>query len=273
MAFSKLDWQETILRGAGKDLSHAEMRILMTMSTYADSRSGGSIHPGKKRIADDTGCSRTTVDDAIRKFIERGYLRLTQQGGNQVRRGYANVYKLTYPKWVLGNDTRTPATGHEESESSPQGDSPLDEGPHSLDTRPPVSGHEAPQPLGSHPVIDPVIYPVNMGALNSPSLSDASRNLPVNLSEPARAELVEAIQSLADALITDCPPEEYEEAEEHLHSAIALHLGDEAQDLWVHEWKVAGPQTTPAGAEKKLNHFIGHMVKTGYPITAMEGAA
>ena len=55
VAFSKLDWQETILRGAGKDLSHAEMRILMTMSTYADSRSGGSIHPGKKRIADDTG--------------------------------------------------------------------------------------------------------------------------------------------------------------------------------------------------------------------------
>lgn len=273
MGFSKLDWQETILRGAGKDLSHAEMRILMTMSTYADSRNGGSIHPGKKRIADDTGCSRTTVDDAIRKFIERGYLRLTQQGGNQVRRGYANVYKLTYPKWVLGNDTRTPATGHEESESSPQGDASLDQGPHSLDTRTPVSGHEAPQSLGSHPVIDPVIYPVNMGALNSPSLSDTPRNRPVILPDPARADLIESIQLSAETMGSTYSPEEHCAAEDDLHSAIALHLGDEAQELWEHEWKVAGPQTTPAGAEQKLNHFIGHMVKTGCPITAMEGAA
>lgn len=148
MAFSKLDWQQTILRGAGKDLSHAEVRILMTMSTYADSRDGGRIHPGKKRIAEDTGCSRTTVDSAISKFLDRGYLRLIQQGGNQVRRGFANVYQLAYPKWVLGNDTRTPATGHDETATHPQGDSSLDQGPHSLDTRTPMSGHEAPPAIG-----------------------------------------------------------------------------------------------------------------------------
>lgn len=135
-----------------------------------------------------------------------------------------------------------------------------------MDTKPP-------QPLGSHPVIDPVNYPVNMRALDSPRSSDTNTTLPVNLPDDSRADLVEAIQQVAKTMGSTYTADEHTQAENDLLITIGHYLGDEAAELWEHEWKVAGPQTTPAGAEQKLNHFIGHMVQTGYPITAMEGAA
>lgn len=268
MAFSKLDWQETILRGAGKDLTHAEMRILMTMSTYADSKDGGRIHPGKKRLAADINCSRTTLDEGIRNLVERGYLRLVQAGGNQVRRGFANVYQLSYPRWVIEGDTSPPTTGPLQFPQDPQS---VDQAPQSLDTSPPVSGHEAPQSLGSHPVIDPVIYPVNMGALNSARLSDTKKNnRPFNLSEDARADLIACIQHTAQRLGPGYSSEEYDDAQADLLEHIDNYIGEEARELWEHEWKVAMPQIEAAGAEQKLDQFIGHCIVTGYPIAAMQ---
>lgn len=272
--FSKLDWQQTILRGVGKDLTHVQVRILMHLSTYSDSKDGGRIHPGKKRIADEIGCSRTTIDKAINVLVERGYLRLVQQGGNQVRRGFANVYQLAYPKWVLDESTSPPATGHGATAVHAQGEQPVDKAPQQLDTSPPANGHEAPQQLGSHPVIDPVNYPVNSGALNSPRLSDSQKNRrPYNLAEDARSDLITCIQHVARKLAPGSGYDEYDDALQELLYHITIYIGDEARDVWEHEWKVSMPQMDASSAEQKLDHFIGHLVANGYPITEMEKAS
>lgn len=90
---SKLDWMKD-LRGAG--LSSAEFRVLVVLATYSD-KNMLNAHPGVKRLVEDTGLARSTVIAALGVLQERGWIRMTEQGGNQFGKGIANVYSIHTP--------------------------------------------------------------------------------------------------------------------------------------------------------------------------------
>lgn len=270
MAFSKLDWFKRAVLGS-HDLTHADRSVLMVFFSYSDG-DGQNARPGRQRIMDDARVSRSKLDGHLNKLLDLGYIILTQKGGNEVRKGWANVYRLGIPRRLMNSNESTRGTS-EVSLDDPQGSPSRNQGAPSRDTRVTSTVPQGSPSGGPHQVIDQGIHQVIEIALNSPSLSDAAKKLPVILEETARTDLIESIQLCAETMGSNYSAEEHNNAEDDLRSAIGRYLGDEAQDLWEHEWKVAGIQTTPAGAEQKLNHFIGHMVQTGCPITAMEGAA
>lgn len=90
---SKLAWQKE-LRGA--DLTHSEYRVLLTISTYTDAQ-GSKAHPGWDRIARDARMDKRNAKRAVANLIEKGWLRLTRKGGNNVGYRIADEYELTTP--------------------------------------------------------------------------------------------------------------------------------------------------------------------------------
>ena len=92
-ALTKLQWQKQ-LRGAG--LTHAEYRVLMTISTYTD-RHGQNAHPGWARIIDDARVDRATGRRAVRSVIDKGWLTLVRKGGNAIGYHVADEYALSAP--------------------------------------------------------------------------------------------------------------------------------------------------------------------------------
>lgn len=270
MSFSKLDWFKTAVLGS-HDLTHADRSVLMVFFSYSDGE-GQNARPGRQRIMDDARVSRSKLDGHLKKLLDLGYIILTQKGGNEVRKGWANVYRLGIPHRLKESPKSTRGTA-EVTLPDPQGSPSRDEGAPSRDTRGTLTVPQGSPSGVPHQVIDQGIHQVIQGALDSPRSSDTNTSLPVNLPGESRADLVEAIQLVAKTMGSTYTADEHTQAESDLLITISHYLGDEAAELWEHEWKVAGPQTTTAGAEQKLNHFIGHMVQTGYPITAMEGAA
>lgn len=88
---SKLEWQKT-LRGAS-DLSLAEYRVLMTLSTYADAQLENA-RPGLARLVDDTCLNEKSVKKALSGLVGKSYITLTEPGGNQHGKGRANTFRL-----------------------------------------------------------------------------------------------------------------------------------------------------------------------------------
>lgn len=108
----KLDFQKQVYRAAGADLSNAEFRVLVVLGTYSNARSANA-HPALSRLVAETGCSKSTVWAALKRLEELGYIEKIKQGGNQVRRGVANVYRLKDPHAATpqGFDERTEGSG------------------------------------------------------------------------------------------------------------------------------------------------------------------
>ncbi|NLE82382.1 MAG: helix-turn-helix domain-containing protein [Rhodococcus sp.] len=109
----KFEWMEA-LRGA--DLSHAEYRVLLNLSTYANSDLTNA-YPSRATLCADSGVSGPTAKKALRRLVEKGWLVLTEQGGNQHWKGKANVYSLSIPKGV----TQLPPSGVEGGNSFSEG--------------------------------------------------------------------------------------------------------------------------------------------------------
>lgn len=93
VARTKLQWF-TELRGA--ELSHAEFRVAVVLATFSDA-SMENAYPGVARLAADAQVSEPTLKRALRALQEKGWVRLTQRGGNQFGKGRANVYALSSP--------------------------------------------------------------------------------------------------------------------------------------------------------------------------------
>lgn len=89
-----MTWQKRV-RGA--DLTHAEFRVLMILFSYS-SENGRNIRPGKERIVRDARASEPTVRKALRELQRKGWIVLTEEGGNQHGKGKANVYALSTPR-------------------------------------------------------------------------------------------------------------------------------------------------------------------------------
>jgi hypothetical protein len=90
-----LEWLRAVREST--TLSAAEKR-LWVYGTYADSDTGGSVHPGDARVASDVGVHVQTVKTWRKSLTEKGYLRLTRKGHGANR--HASIYQLTIPKVV-----------------------------------------------------------------------------------------------------------------------------------------------------------------------------
>lgn len=95
-SLNKFVWMEA-LRGA--DLTHAEYRVLINLSTYARGDLTNA-HPGLARLCEDAQVSQPTAKKALRRLVEKGWIVLTDPGGNEHWKGKANVYALAFPKGV-----------------------------------------------------------------------------------------------------------------------------------------------------------------------------
>lgn len=97
---NKMTWQKE-LRGA--ELTHAEFRVLVTISTYADAE-GRRAHPGWDRITVDARVDKRTAQRAVKSLIGKKWLILVRKGGNQVGYRIADEYELTSPNASKGGE-------------------------------------------------------------------------------------------------------------------------------------------------------------------------
>lgn len=257
-AFSKLDWFEACLRGA-TDLHPAEYRIIAVMWSYSDSKDGGSIFPGVSIIAEETGSKPQKVRETIKKLIELGYLILVQKGGNEIHKGWANVYQLGIPH-RLADSTRGTATGGLED---PQGAPSRDEGVPPRVTRGTATVHQGVPPRGAHPVIDPVINPVIDPFTSNPSdvpdefdiktINDMSWRTMTGLVQRAGEAIGNGKNGTWPQQTVD---DNYDHAMDLLSWQIRDAAGDEAQTFFIEKWSIPAKARDRYEAGKNLKTFF-----------------
>lgn len=155
MAFSKLDWFKTAVLGS-HDLNHGDRSVLMVLFSYSDG-TGQNSRPGRQRIMDDACVSRSKLDGHLKKLLNLGYIVLAEKGGNEVRKGWANVYRLGVPRRLMEESTRGTAEG---TLQYPQGAPSVNEGAPSRDTRGTLTVLEGAPSGVPHQVIDQGIHQV-----------------------------------------------------------------------------------------------------------------
>jgi len=85
------------LRGA--DLTHAEYRVLTNLVTFARGDLTNA-RPGLDKLTEAACVTTRTAKLALRALVDKGWIELAEEGGNQHGKGKANVYALTIPKGV-----------------------------------------------------------------------------------------------------------------------------------------------------------------------------
>lgn len=152
---TKLLWQKQ-LRGAG--LSATEYMVLLTLSTYADENLRHA-HPGWARLAADTGLDVRTIKKAAASLQERGFILLTEWGGNQYGKGRANEFAILPIGVHKGRIECPPCDEDEDSQGGhsvrPRGASGAQEGghpvtPHQVPASGPSSGPSSSSPSVTH---------------------------------------------------------------------------------------------------------------------------
>lgn len=94
--FSPLTWLAAMLRSS--DLSGQDKARLVAAAMLKYARADGTnAHPGRARLAEDLDLSVNTVDRALRRLVDAGWLVRTQSGSTSPRRNWADVYRLTVP--------------------------------------------------------------------------------------------------------------------------------------------------------------------------------
>lgn len=74
-------------------LSTAQRVVYVTLLTYANAGKG-DVYPKQSTIAQVTGLALRTVEDAVRRLVGLGYIRIARRAGGLRRR---NVYTLVSP--------------------------------------------------------------------------------------------------------------------------------------------------------------------------------
>ncbi|MFC8531383.1 MarR family winged helix-turn-helix transcriptional regulator [Nocardia sp. NPDC057227] len=98
----KFAWMKA-LRGA--DLTHAEYRVLINLSTWANGDLTNA-RPGFKNLCEAAKVRPQTAQEALRKLIEKGWIEVSARGGGS---GRSTVYTLTVPAG-MGCGELTPST-------------------------------------------------------------------------------------------------------------------------------------------------------------------
>jgi hypothetical protein len=103
-----LDWRSAL---CDSDLSATQRHVCLTLSLYMSAR-GDSAFPGSTRLAHDTNLHVTTVKDALRASVDKGWLVVLQKGGSPTGgKRIATVYKANVPVDI---DRGSEATGRPE---------------------------------------------------------------------------------------------------------------------------------------------------------------
>ncbi|YCN53430.1 helix-turn-helix domain-containing protein [Rhodococcus erythropolis] len=97
-SISKFAWMEA-LRGA--DLTHAEYRVLINLSTYARGDLANA-RPSLQTLCDAARVTDKTAKKSIRTLIQKGWIVRTHEGGRGT--GRTNIYALEIPKTLQGSD-------------------------------------------------------------------------------------------------------------------------------------------------------------------------
>ncbi|MDV8024005.1 helix-turn-helix domain-containing protein [Rhodococcus sp. IEGM 1330] len=148
---SKLDWLKS-LRGV-EELTHAEFRVLVILSTFADADLRNA-YPSNERLQRDAAVSRTALKSALKTLRAKGYISLESLGGNQYGKGRANVHRVI-PK--------PPTEWPPSSDKGGHSVDPLEahEGGHSVTGRGSLSVQQGGHSVDPHQVIDQVIDQVS----------------------------------------------------------------------------------------------------------------
>lgn len=257
------------------DLTPAEFRLLTVMYTYASSKDGGSIRPGRQRLIKESCLTEKTVKLSLKKLQELGYIVLVEKGGNEVRKGWASVYRLGYPKRVYENDlsTRGVLSDPLQGDDDPQGGNSVPEGGYSVPSRgvlSSVKGGTQDTPIhaytqSSHPGIK---------SFTVDSSESDGRESPGGLSKEQRTAIITAMLRVAavEADPNSTQEESYEASMDYI-DLLVEHLGDDYEHLLDNR----GYSDVPAyikgntyEAGKRLNIIINAGRAEGYTI---EGAA
>jgi hypothetical protein len=93
---SKLVWQK-VMRNA-TDLSHVEFRVLMMISTYTGPDNTGATMATSRISAHCDNKDHRWTKRVIRSLIDKGYLRVAEQGGKYAKD--TNTYDVLIPPWL-----------------------------------------------------------------------------------------------------------------------------------------------------------------------------
>lgn len=268
--FSKLDWLRRCVLGSSPELSHADRSVLMTIFSYTDG-TGQNAHPGRQRIIDDSGVNRSKLDGHLSKLERLGYIIKTQQGGNQVRKGWANVYRLGVPTRLMNEEsTRGTAEG---GLQNPQGAPEPHEGAPSRDTRGTLTVLEGAPSGGTHQVIDQGIHQGIQSSTADSRESDGREN-PGGLSKEQRDEIINAMLEVVRVQLDSF--EGYDallDASDEYVDILVKHLGYDYEHLLVNLDYADVPDYIHGNryeAGKRLNIIINAGQAEGYTV---EGAA
>lgn len=276
--FDKLGWMDRCLRNAD-DLTPAEFRLLTVMYTYASSKDGGSIRPGRQRLIKESCLTEKTVKLSLKELQELGYIVLVEKGGNEVRKGWASVYRLGHPKRLLKEEesTRGEASTPLHDDDDPQGGYSTPEGGYSVPPRgvlSSVKGGTQDTPTqaytqSSHPGIQ---------RSTVDSRESDGRESPGGLSKEQRTEIITAM--LKVAAVEAHPYNTQEEGYDALQDAsdeyvdiLVEHLGYDYEHLLVNLDYADVPSNihgNPYEAGRRLNIIINAGQAEGYTV---EGAA
>lgn len=87
------------------DLSHAELRVLLALSAYAD-RDTGKAWPSVRRLERETPLSRRSIQSALGKLVSLGLLELVRS--NAAHGTISNEYRFTFDRFEGGGATTAP---------------------------------------------------------------------------------------------------------------------------------------------------------------------
>ncbi len=126
---SKLDWYKS-LRGA--DLTPAEAYVLILLVGYSDA-DRGNAHPSTARLAEDSGMTGRGVQKILKRLEAKKAIVVTEEGGNQVRKGAATVYRILTPPQRPKGDTHVTLQSAKGEPPFTLPDSPKGEPPFTLE--------------------------------------------------------------------------------------------------------------------------------------------
>lgn len=255
--FDKYGWFKQAMLGSS-DLTHGDRSVLMVFFSYSDG-DGKNARPGRQRIIDDACISRSKLDGHLKKLLDLGYLVLTQKGGNEVKKGWANVYRLGIPRRLMESTRGTAEVSLEDPQGAPSGN----EGAPSGDTRGTLTVLEGAPSRGPHQTIEHTLHQtLDCFTSNSGELPDD--DILKGIGDMTWRTMLGLVQRAGDAINNGkngtWPPatvdDNYDNAMDLLSWQIRDVYGDDAQTFFIEKWSIPAKARDRYEAGKNLKTFF-----------------
>ncbi|WP_209323871.1 hypothetical protein [Brevibacterium renqingii] len=265
--FDKYGWFKQAMLGSS-DLTHGDRSVLMVFFSYSDG-DGKNARPGRQRIIDDACISRSKLDGHLKKLLDLGYLVLTQKGGNEVKKGWANVYRLGIPRRLMEDTRGTAGVSLENPQEAPSGN----EGAPSGDTRGTLTVLEGAPSGGPHQTIEHTLHQtLDCVTSNSGELPDDNAIELKDIPTERYKYLLDWIQKYAKveearqsgALTHEEAFDQSIEAEDCVTGFIDELFGEDYADYFASEWSIPVKATDRYQAGTWLRTFLRSCAAHGY---------